>query len=384
MSTDPTNDHTGSPLGTFLRGVRVLDLSHYLPGPMATLFLSDMGAEVIKIEPPRGDEMRTLGPRDPEGRPLFYETVNAGKTVRLLDLKCNTDRATFLDLVRGADVVVEGFRPGVMRRLGIDYPVLREINPGIVLCSISGYGIGTTAEARAGHDVNYLALGGVLDRNGTDAPHFFDPPVADAAGSFFAAMLGALHGRGRTGQGCFIDLALADTVMPLQMMQLADHAAQGTVPRRGEAYLNGGAAYYQVYATQGGRHVALGAIEPKFWAAFCRAARRADWVARQADPLPQRDLRAEVAALFAALTCADIVSMFGDADCCLSLVNDLGQALAEPQVGERKLVRRSERGELQALYPAWIDGSPPATRTPIRYWTDGRDDDAVPPPTAPD
>lgn len=366
----------------FLDGVRILDLSQYLPGPLATLFLADMGAEVMKIEPPRGDEMRTLGPRDASGRPIFYNSLNAGKTIRHLDLKENADRSEFLELARSADVVVEGFRPGVIDRLGIGYDVLAGVNPRIILCSISGYGVGSSHAAKAGHDANYLALAGVLDRNGTDGPMFFDPPVSDVSGSLFAAVaiLGALHGRYRTGKGCVIDLALADTAMPLQMMQIAAYGANGTIPGRGESYLNGGAAYYQVYGTGDGRHVVLGAIEPKFWQAFCDAAARPDWIARQAEALPQHALRKEVASFFSALTTADITARFQDVDCCLSVVNDLGEALADPHTAERRLVRRNDGGDLQALFPAWFDGTPPLPRSPPLR--DDRRQDEQPAPQA--
>jgi crotonobetainyl-CoA:carnitine CoA-transferase CaiB-like acyl-CoA transferase len=356
----------GSIFATFLDGVRILDLSQYIPGPLATLFLADMGAEVLKIEPPAGDEMRTLGPRDALGRPIFYNSLNAGKTIRRLNLKDDAGRAAFLELVRSADVVVEGFRPGVIDRLGIGYEVLKSINAGIILCSISGYGAGSSYAGKAGHDANYLALAGMLDRNGTDGPIFFDPPVSDVSGSLFAAVaiLGALHGRRRTGKGCAIDLALADTAMPLQMIQIAAYGANGTVPGRGETYLNGGAAYYQVYLTGDGRHVVLGAIEPKFWQAFCHAANRPDWVARQADTLPQRALRDEVADFFSALSRAEIEARFQDVDCCLSVVNDLGAAMTDVHTAERKLVRENADGDLQALFPAWIDGAPPSPRQP--------------------
>lgn len=360
----------GSPLPTFLAGVRILDLSQYLPGPLATLFLSDMGAEVLKIEPPRGDEMRTLGPRDALGRPIFYNCLNAGKTVRYMDLKDSGERSEFLELVRSADVVVEGFRPGVMDRLGIGYQVLKAANPKIVLCSISGYGTGGSHAAKAGHDSNYLALAGMLDRNGTERPTYFDPPVSDVAGSLFAALsiVGALHGRVRTGKGCTIDLALADTAMPLQAIQVAAFGANGTVPGRGETYLNGGGAYYQIYRTRDGRHMALGALEPKFWQAFCGAAGRPDWIERHSEPLPQHALQAEVSAYFSALSSTEILDRFQDVDCCISLVNDLGEALSEPQIIERRLVRRNVEGDLQALFPAWLDGRPPAPRRPLSYW----------------
>ncbi|MBL8584390.1 MAG: CoA transferase [Rhizobiaceae bacterium] len=364
--SDASGIRAAAGFASFLSGVRILDLSQYIPGPLATLLLSDMGAEVVKIEPPRGDDMRTLGPRDAQDGPIFYNSLNAGKTIRRIDLKDDGERKGFLELAHSADVVVEGFRPGVIDRLGIGYDVLSAANPGIILCSISGYGIGSTLAAKAGHDANYLALAGMLDRNGSDAPMFFDPPVSDVSGSLFAAIaiLGALYGRARTGKGCVIDLGLADTAMPMQLMQVAAFGAIGAVPRRGETYLNGGAAYYQVYATGDGRHVVLGAIEPKFWRAFCVAAGRPDWIDRQKDALPQHALRSEVAAFFAAISAAEIEARFANADCCLSLVNDLGEAIEDRHTAERRLVRRNEAGDLQALFPAWIDGIPPSPRKP--------------------
>jgi alpha-methylacyl-CoA racemase len=359
----------GSAFGSFLAGIRILDLSQYIPGPMATLFLADMGAEVLKIEPPRGDEMRALGPRDAEGRPVFYRALNAGKTVRRMDLKDPSERATFLDLVRGADVVVEGFRPGVMARLEIDYDRLRAVNPAVVLCSISGYGAVSPYAQVAGHDANYLASMGMLHRNGQHGPMYFDPPVSDVAGSLFAGMaiLGALHGRARTGTGCHVETALADTVMPLQVMQIADFGANGTVPGPGETYLNGGAAYYQVYGTADGRHVVLGAVEPKFWAVFCAAAGRPDWVARQSEPIPQHALRADVAALFASMTRAEAEERFRGGDCCLTPVRNLGEALQDPAIASRGLVRRDPDGALQALFPVITDGMPPDARPALRH-----------------
>lgn len=351
-------------LGSFLTGVRILDLSQYIPGPMASLFLSDMGAEVIKIEPPHGDGMRELGPRDPEGRPVFYRSMNAGKTVWRMNLKDEVERREFLSLVAGADIVLEGFRPGVMRRLGIDYPVLRDANPAIILCSISGYGKNTTLGPMAGHDANYLALMGMLDRNGGDRPAFFDPPVSDVAGALFAAaaMLGALHGRDRSGEGCEIDLALADTIMPLQMMQVADYGANRTVPSRRTTYLNGAAAYYQVYRTGDDGFVVLGAVEPKFWKAFCETAARPDWIARHDDALPQHELMAEVAAWFRGLDRTQVTERFLQADCCVTVVNDLGAALDQRHLRERQLVRAGPSGEIQSLFPVWVDGAPPRSR----------------------
>lgn len=368
MRADAQSNLDAPDLSGFLKGLRVLDLSQYIPGPMATLFLADMGAEVLKIEPPQGDEMRKLGPRDGQGRPTYYRALNAGKTVCRMNLKDRDDHAAFLDMVRAADIVVEGFRPGVMTRLGIDWPVLKQINPRLILCSISGYGAGSSKARRAGHDANYLAEMGVAHRNGDAAPAFYDPPLADSAGSLFAAMLllGALHGRNRTGLGCMIDLALADTIMPLQMMQIADFGATGSVQHRGNYYLNGGAAFYQVYGIADGRHVVLGAVEPKFWANFCIEAGRPDLIARHGDAMPQTALRAEVAAILAPMTAEEVERRFGPLDCCLSVVSDLGQALASAQVTERQLVRADDGGEIQSLLPVWIDGFPPRLRAPLR------------------
>ena len=353
-----------SRLSLFARGVRVLDLSAFLPGPLASLLLADMGAEILKVEPPVGDAMTQLGPRDAEGHPLFYEALNAGKSVRRMDLKQREAREAFLRLVAKSDVLIEGFRPGVMNRLGLGYPVLRETNPGLIYCSLSGYGATSPMAPRAGHDANYLAAAGVLHRNGTDAPVFYDPPLSDVTGSLFGviAILGALRAREADGQGCAIDIGLADVVMPLQLFQVAAYGAIGTVPRRRETYLNGGAAYYQVYATADGRHVALGAAEPKFWRAFCEAARRPDWIGREAEPLPQAALIADVAALVGALTLAECEARFADPNCCVSPVLDLGEAVASPHHRARGLVRHAPDGALQALFPALVDGVPPAHR----------------------
>lgn len=356
-------------LKTFLTGVNVLDLSQYIPGPMAGQILADMGADVLKIEPPRGDEMRRLGPRDGSGRPVFYEALNAGKQLRVLDLKHPDDLAAFLDLAATADILIEGFRPGVMKRLGIDHETLSKLNPALIYCSLSGYGADGPEANKAAHDGNYLASSGILDRNGGEPPIAFDPPISDTSGALYAAIaiLGALNRRHATGLGCRIDIGLADVLMPLQMLQVADWGANGTVPKARGTYLNGGAAYYQSYATADGRAVMLGCVEPKFWANFCAAAARPDWVARQDEPIPQRQLIADVALLFSKLGLAEAVARFDTVECCFSAVLDLGEALSRPALQERGLVRSGpESGELQALFPAVIDGQRPDLRPRLK------------------
>ncbi len=360
--TDPSR------LGLFARGVRVLDVSAFLPGPLASLLLADMGAEILKIEPPSGDAMAQLGPRDAENGPLFYDALNAGKSMRQLDLKQPEARAEFLRLVAEHDVLIEGFRPGAMQRLGLSYAVLREVNPGLIYCSLSGYGATSPMARQAGHDANYLAAAGVLHRNSTDAPLFYDPPLSDVTSSLFGviAILGALRARQADGQGCAIDIGLADVTMPLQLFQVAAYGATGAIPQRRHTYLNGGAAYYQVYATADGRHIALGAAEPKFWRAFCEAAGVPDWIGREAEPLPQTALIADVAALIGAFTLAECEARFADPNCCVSPVLDLGEAVASAHHCARGLVRRNPEGALQALFPALVNGVAPAHRPKLR------------------
>jgi len=356
-----------SRLNEFLHGVRVLDLSRHLPGPLATLFLADMGAEVLKIEPPGGDELRAMGPRGADGRSIYFDAVNAGKTTRRLDLTRPDVRQEFLDLVTTADVLLESFRPGVMTRLGVGYETLRTANPRLVYCSLNGFGASGPLAQAAGHDVNYLSLAGALFHNdGGDTP-FFDPPVADCAGALFAALAiaGALHRRAHDGKGCHIDLALADAVMPLQVCHLAELAASGVPPRPREGLLNGGAACYRVYDTADRRRVGLGALEPKFWRAFCAAAARPDWEPQHRNPLPQTRLIAEVAAMFGGLTLAQCEERFATADCCYAPVLDLAEAIASPHVRQRGLVQRTSSGGLQALFPAVVDGARPTPRVPL-------------------
>lgn len=357
-----------SRLNSFLSGVRVLDLTRHLPGPLSTLLLVDMGAEVLKIEPPQGDELRYLSPKDSRGRPIYFEAINAGKHTRTMDLTDATQRAEFLELVKGFDVLVESFRPGVMGRLGLAYPDLRDVNPRLVYCSMSGYGKNSPLSKVAGHDANYLALAGTLAGTGTaETPLYFTPPVADCTSSLIAiaAILGALYARKTTGQGCEIDLAIADVVMPLQTFQLAMLGATGLSPKREGDFLNGGAAYYRVYRTRDDRHVALGAVEPKFWEAFCKAVNRRDWIARQADPVPQTGLIEELSRLFSSLSLNQCQGIFEPADCCFTPILDLQQAVESSHHQARGLVRRNVAGIYEGLFPVRVDGLPPVSRVPL-------------------
>jgi crotonobetainyl-CoA:carnitine CoA-transferase CaiB-like acyl-CoA transferase len=354
----------------------VLDLTRYRPGPFAAMLLADMGAEVLKVEGPGGDDMQHLGPRDASGQPIFYPALNAGKKVRRMDLKNAAVRGEFLSLAARADVLIESFRPGVMKRLGLGYDSLTKANPSLVYCALSGYGANGPLAMTAGHDANYLALTGILFRNARGTGAYFDPPIADDAGALFAviAILGALRERERTGRGCEIDIGLADAVWPLQSFQVADYGERGFSPGPEETYLNDGAAWYRAYRTRDDRLVALGSAGGAFWERFCHAAEHPEWVARERDPLPQRSLINELERFFAGLTLEECVTRFGPADCCFSPVLSLAEGIQSEQCRSRGLVRRAPSGTLQALFPARIDGEPPASREPLRSSEGGFDE----------
>jgi alpha-methylacyl-CoA racemase len=363
-----------SVLNQFLRGVRVLDLSHYVPGPICSLLLADMGAEVLRIMPPAGDGMRHLGPRGTDGSPLFHDALNAGKAELVLDLKNPQDNATLQRLAAQVDVLIEGFRPGTLARLGVDPATLRARNPGLVICSLSGYGAAGPLAQAAGHDANYLAASGLMARN---VDGLFDPPFADSAAALFAAVaiLGALYRRSRDGQGCTIDIGLADTVMPLQLFHIAALGSVGWMPEPRSYYLNGGLACYHDYRTADGRRVVLGALELKFWKAFCVAACRPDWIERHGDPEPQQRLIDELTAFFGSLSLQACLRQFEGVDCCLTQVLDLREAIDSPHVAARGLVPGAYQS-LQALFPAYVDGAAPAVRPPLRRVSSEEAEDA--------
>jgi alpha-methylacyl-CoA racemase len=356
-----------SRLNKFLAGVSVIDLSRHLPGPFATLLLADMGAEVLKIEPPAGDDLRTIGPAGPCGRSIYFDAVNAGKITHRIDLKRPDARSKFLELVERADVLVESFRPGVMTRLGLDYEALKQRNPALIYCSVSGFGASGPLAQKAAHDLNYLSLSGANSGSATGEPAMFETLFADNAGALFTALaiVGALHARVHDGKGCHIDLALADAVMPLQLFQLVGLNAVGEAAA-GLAQLNGGSASYRIYETADGNRVSLAAVEHRFWKAFCEAAGRPEWISRQADPLPQTLLIGEVSRMFGMLSLEECERRFGAADCCFSPILDLRAAVDSPHVRARGVVHRAADGTLHPLFPALVDGESPAPREPLR------------------
>lgn len=319
-----------------LAGVQVIDLSLLLPGPMATLRLQEQGAQVTKIEPPgAGDGARQLFQTEAEraaGQPsAFWRALNAGKTVRQLDLRSPTGLAEVRRLARTADVVVEGFRPGVLARLGLGWDVLRAENPRLVLCSISGYGQGGAYAQQAGHDLNYLALSGVLgqiqSRRGEPAvPNFQIADLLGGAQAAVVAILAALMAAARTGQGRHIDVNMTREVWR--------HAVTARTAPAG--LLSQGVPCYGVYATADGRWLAVGALEAKFWQRFCEAVGRPEWAAHhwtagEGPGSPEaRAMTAQVAALMASAPLAHWAALLEPADCCVTPVLQLSEVPQHP------------------------------------------------------
>ncbi len=354
-----------------LKGVRVLDLSQYIPGPFATQLLGDLGAEVVKVEPPAGDPMRHFMLEDGDGLAPFYKQINAGKTVVRIDLKSDAGKERLEAMLERADVLLESFRPGVMERLGFGRERLQRINPRLVHCALSGFGQSGPYRLRAGHDLTYLAMTGALSVTGTaETPVMPFPPVADHAGAMQAAIaiLGALLRRQSTGSGSFLDVSLFESALSWQSIGLTSARRPQAQLRRGQDLLTGGAACYQVYRTGDDRFVALAAIEEKFWRAFCEAVGRPEWIDRQLEPMPQAELIGALQALFASRSRAEWEALLAPVDCCFEAVLEYGEVAFHPHMQARKLVQPQGGDEpcTDVLFAAWIDGMPPAPRPPMR------------------
>ena len=329
-----------------LTGIRVLDLTRLLPGAYCTLLLADMGAEVIKVEEPgTGDYMR-WSPPVVDGQSALFDVLNRDKKSIALDLKDPGGRDALLRLVETADVLVEGNRPGVMERLGLGWSVLHDRNRKLVMCSITGYGQDGPFAQRAGHDLNYMAIAGALGLNGPrdGAPVPLSVQVADVGGGGMQAaveILGAVVGVQRGGEGCHMDVAMTDGALRWLALAFAARAA-GEPVARGDQRLAGRYACYRVYECRDGRYYSVGALEPKFWAAFCAAIGRPDLVERQysEDLATQR----EVEEVFATRTRDEWEQVLGPADACCEPVLDLDEVPSHPQVAARGVLTKSGRG----------------------------------------
>ncbi len=339
-----------------LHNTRILDLTRLLPGAVCTMLLRDLGAEIIKVEDPRtGDYARLLPPLI-DGMGAYFRSSNGGKKSIALDLKTAAGQAILHRLVATADVLIEGFRPGVTERLGADYETLRAINPGLVYCSLSGWGQSGPYASLSGHDLNYIARNGVL---GADLnPNSPGAQVADVSGAYVAVMgiLAALLQRHHTGRGDYLDVALSEAAMPLALAAWVE--AQTTPANGGFISLRGESACYRVYHCADGEAVALGAVEAKFWANFCNAVGQRKWIGPQHDRSRQPALIDEVAALFRTKPATEWAALLNEADCCFTRVIAPKHLLEDPQIAARGMIGVDDSGV-------------PWMRSPIRLGEDG-------------
>ena len=331
---------------TALAGLRVLDLTRLLPGGFCSLLLADFGADVIKVEDTGlGDYVRWAPPyyegaEQSAGSALFL-SLNRGKRSIRVDLKSPGGKEVLIRLVRDADVLLESFRPGVLDRLGVGYERLRTENPGLVYCAITGYGQDGPNRDRPGHDINYLGLNGILGLSGeaNGPPVSAAAQIADLGGGALMAVAGimiALQERARSGEGQLVDCSMFDGSLSFLAMLAGEMLADGSAPRRGELRLAGGIVCYRPYECADG-YVTLGALEPKFWAEFCRGVAREDLLDHAFDP-PGSAAHRALSDIFAARTREQWRAFASEHECCLEPVLDLDEALDGDQVAARDML----------------------------------------------
>lgn len=322
-----------------LAGIKILDLSRLLPGPLGAQYLADLGADVIKIEDTQAGDYAP---------PALRAVCNRNKRGLRLDLKHPDGQAALAALVRDADVLIESFRPGVTARLKADYDTLSQHNPRLVYCSITGYGQDGPQRDAAGHDLNYSAYAGVADQMGCgpDQPALSNLPVADILGGSLTAVMGilaALVDAQRTGRGRYVDIAIADGLLAGAVVPLATLNAHGDTRPSGGDTLSGALACYGQYRTQDGRYLAVAALEPKFWNTLCRRLDRPDLIALHRDDsaAQQAHVKGELQSLFGSRPLAHWVELLEGADCCVSPVLTLSDSLAHPHFNARGMVHHA-------------------------------------------
>jgi alpha-methylacyl-CoA racemase len=326
-----------------LQDICVLDFSTLLPGPFATLMLSEAGAKVIKIERPgSGDEMRSYEPKLGNHSANFH-LLNAGKDSIAVDLKAEDAFDRLRPLIERADVIVEQFRPGVMDRLGFGYDALSAVNRRLIYCAITGWGQTGPKSAIAAHDLNYMAEAGLLglSRGSDGAPVVPPVLIADLAGGAFPAVVNillALRQRDRTGEGAYLDIAMGENLLPLAYWALANGFATGAWPGGGDALVTGGSPRYQIYRTADGRYLAAAPIEDRFWNNFCQLIGLAEEL-RSANADSETVKRA-VAAIIVGRSADAWRAIFSGYDVCCSIVASLQEAVADPHFASHGLFAR--------------------------------------------
>jgi len=324
-----------------LEGTRILDLSARMPGPMCAQILADLGAEVIKIESPRvPDFFRRFEPLV-DGSGSLFHVCNRNKKGLTLELRHPGGREIFLRLIKTTDVVIEAFRPGTMERMGIGYETLKEANPGLIYCAITAFGQTGPYRMRPAHDLNLLALAGVLDLLGNKGGAPIVPPVqmSGLGGAFqgVVGVLAALLKRGKTGRGESIDISLLDGVSAFAALEMSRYMAGHHLPKRGLTEGGGGYACFNVYRTADGRYLSLGCLEPQFWETFCRVVGRESFIGEQWSAPPRQDeMILEIQSVFLTRTRNEWLGLFDPETICVAPVNTFEEALQDPHVRDQE------------------------------------------------
>ncbi|API93266.1 CoA transferase [Virgibacillus pantothenticus] len=327
-----------------LTSIRVLDLTRLLPGPYCSMLLADFGADVIKIEDKEmGDYARRYTPLLDEDSAIFH-ALNRNKKSVCLNLKLEKDKASFLQMVESADVVLESFRPGVMKKLGVDYEILKTINPRIIYCSITGYGQTGPYAQEAGHDINYLSYAGLLHLMGEQGGKPIIPAtqIADIGGGAYPAALGillSLWERESSGKGQLIDISMMDGVIAWLQATLPNYLATNQLQERGAHQLNGAFACYNVYETQDSRWLAVGALEHKFWQAFCETIGRKELISQQHATLQeQHRMKYVIQTVIQQKTLTEWLELFECVEACVTPVRNFSEVVDDPQVKARNMI----------------------------------------------
>jgi len=345
-----------------LKGITVLDLSRLLPGPYCSMILADHGARVIAVESRR---FMSDG--------LFLKPVNRNKEHLSLDLKTDEGKEIFNQLAAKADVLIEGFRPGVVERLGIDYKTVSRLNPGIVYCAITGYGQTGPYRDRAGHDVNYLGIAGVLDLIGEKdrPPAIPGVQIADIAGGGMNAAIGillALVARQRTGKGQYIDISMTDGMVGLLPAVLFFKELTGRAPERSDFMLSHRYACYNTYETEDGRFIAIGAVEHRFWQVLCEALEIPEYASLQYDEERREEIVDAVRAIFKGASLENWEKRLGELDACWAPVNRLSDLFENPHLKEREMIlemaEKNGRTSQTLGVSVKLSDTPGAVRTP--------------------
>ena len=346
-----------------LSGIRVLDLTRLIPGPLATWLLGRMGAEIIKVEDPKvGDYLRTML-TGPEGKNATYHMLNEGKRHMVLDLKQDAGKEVLHRLLKNTDILVEQFRPGVLARLGFAPEELRQKYPQLIIASITGFGQTGPWAHKAGHDINYLALSGLLSRSFEKESTSVVPPfqAADIAGGSYypvVAIMGALLSRQKSGQGAHLDISMTEGVIPLALSNTAPALGGNDLSRPEYTVLQGGCAAYGVYECRDKTFISIAPIEPKFWLKFCAAVDRPQWATWHLQAQRFDELKAGLVELFAAKSAVEWAALLAVHDCCVEAVLNSNELSSHPQHEARGVFTEGPALRLPAIEALGADQKP--------------------------